>query len=40
MQVVYGKEDNIWYKKSPLVNNEVGKLISKAAENNGLKGTL
>ena len=34
---VYGKE-NIWYKKSPLAKNEVGQLLSEAAENNGLQG--
>ena len=40
MLVVYRKEDNIWYKKSPLAKNEVGKLLSEAAENNGLQGRL
>ena len=40
MLAVYGKEDNIWYKKSPLAKNEVGKLLSEAAENDGLQGIL
>ena len=40
MLCVYGKEDNFWYNKSPSVKNEVGKLSSKAAENNGLQGRL
>ena len=40
MLVVYGPEDNIWYKKSPSGKNEVGKLLSESAENNGLRGRL
>ena len=30
---------NIWYKKSPLGKNEVGKLLLKAARNNSVRGT-
>ena len=40
MLVVFGKEGNISYKKSPLAKNKVGKLFSEAAENNGLQGRL
>ena len=40
MLVVYGSEDNIWYKKSLSGKNEVGKLLSESAENNGLRGRL
>ena len=40
MLAVSGREDNIWYKKSPLAKNEVGKLLSEAAENNGPQGKL
>ena len=28
--------DNIWYKKSPLGKNEVGKPLLKAAQNNSV----
>ena len=31
--------DNIWYKKSPLGKNEVGKLLVKAAQNNSVRRT-
>ena len=31
--------DNIWYKKSPLGKNEVGKLLLKAAQNNSVRRT-
>ena len=40
MVAVYQKEDNIWHKKSPLAKNQVGKLFSETAENNGLQGRL
>jgi integrase len=32
--------DNIWYKRSPLGKNEIGKLLSKAAQNVGLPGRV
>lgn len=32
--------DNIWYKRSPLGKNEIGKLLSKAAQNAGLPGRV
>ena len=35
MLVNYGKEDNIWFKKSCLGKNKIGKLYSKATQNNG-----
>ena len=38
MLAVCGKEDNIWYKKPPLAENKVEKLLLEAAENNGLQG--
>ena len=31
--------DNIWYKKSPLRKNEVGKLLLKAVQNNSVRRT-
>ena len=40
MLVVYGQQDNIWYKKSPLGKNEIGKQLSKAAQNNCLQWRL
>ena len=40
MQVVYGKEDNIWYVLFSFGNNEVRKQISKTAQNIGLQGRL
>ena len=30
---------NIWFKKSPLGKNEVGKLLLKAAQNNSIRRT-
>ena len=39
MLVVYARDHNIWCKESPL-KNKIGKLLSEAAENNGLQGRL
>ena len=32
--------DAVWYKKSPLGKNEIGKLLTKAAQNAGLQGRV
>ena len=32
--------DAVWYKKSPLGKNEIGKLLTKAAQNAGLPGRV
>lgn len=32
--------DEVWYKKSPLGKNEIGKLLTKAAQNAGLPGRV
>ena len=32
--------DSVWYKKGPLGKNEIGKLLTKAAQNAGLSGRV
>ncbi len=33
-------ENPVWYKKSPLDKNEIGKFLSKAAKNAGIEGNI
>ena len=38
--VEFGKRDYIWYEQCSLGRNKIGKLCSKAAQNDGLQGRL
>ncbi len=33
-------ENPVWYQKSPLGKNEIGKFLSKAAKNAGIEGNI